>query len=176
MKTSSKKQTAKKGALASYCYKLFSSPVGDLTLIASERGLVAVLWENDDPKRVRLGAVTRDPKNRYLAETEKQLKEYFSGKRKTFDLKLDFVGTDFQRTVWSALQNIPYGKTRSYGEIAKEIKRPKAYRAVGIANGKNPISIIVACHRVIGASGALVGFAGGLETKSFLLELERAHS
>ncbi len=156
-----------------YVYKTIDSPVGELKLVASEKGLAAILWENDDPKRVRLSPQVQDDKNIYLLQAEKQLKEYFSGKRKSFDLPLDFKGTDFQKSVWQALLKIPYGETRSYGEIAKQLKRPKASRAVGAANGKNPISIVAACHRVIGASGALTGFAGGLKTKAFLLDLEK---
>jgi methylated-DNA-[protein]-cysteine S-methyltransferase len=155
-----------------YAYKFMDSPVGELKLVASEKGLVAILWENDDPKRVRLPKLIRDLNHPVLLKVEKQLNEYFAGKRKTFQLPLDFIGTDFQKSVWKALLEIPYGETRSYGEIAKQIKRPKASRAVGAANGKNPISIIAPCHRVIGASGALTGFAGGLKAKSTLLRLE----
>ena len=156
-----------------YAYKTIHTPVGELKLIASPNGLAAILWENDDPKRVRLAPLARDHRNPYLLQAEKQLKEYFAGKRTSFEIQLDFKGTDFQKSVWQALLKIPYGETRSYGQIAKQIKRPKASRAVGAANGKNPISIIAACHRVIGASGALTGFAGGLKTKAFLLELEK---
>ena len=155
-----------------YVYKMIDSPVGALKLIASQEGLAAILWENDDPKRVRLAPQVRDDKNIYLLKAEAQLKEYFAGKRISFELPLDFKGTDFQKSVWQALLKIPYGQTRSYGQIAEQLKRPKASRAVGAANGKNPISIIAACHRVIGASGALTGFAGGLKAKAFLLDLE----
>jgi len=105
---------------------------------------------------------------------ERQLAEYFSGRRKAFDLRLDFAGTEFQKKVWRALLTIPFGETRSYGEIAKQIGSPKAVRAVGAANGRNPISIVAPCHRVIGSTGKLTGFAGGLDTKAFLLDLERA--
>ncbi|RYZ51774.1 MAG: methylated-DNA--[protein]-cysteine S-methyltransferase [Proteobacteria bacterium] len=155
-----------------YVFKQMQSPVGELTLIASDIGLAAILWENDDPMRVRLSPLAKAESNPHLDAAIKQLEEYFTGKRKSFDLKLDFKGTDFQKEVWEILLRIPYGETTTYGAIAKEIKRPKASRAVGAANGKNPISIVAACHRVIGASGALTGFAGGLETKAFLLGLE----
>lgn len=155
-----------------YVYKIYSSPVGKLKLIASKKGLAAVLWENDDPKRVRLAPVIFDERNSLLRNTELQLTEYFLGKRTVFSIELDFRGTEFQKRVWLALLEIPYGETRSYGQIAELLKRPRACRAVGAANGKNPISIIAACHRVIGASGKLTGFAGGLETKSFLLNHE----
>ncbi len=157
-----------------YRFKTFKSPVGELKLVASDKGLVAILWENDDPKRVRLPPQVEDKQHPLLREAEQQLMEYFRGKRTFFDIQLDFQGTSFQKEVWKALLAIPYGETRSYGEIAKQVKRPKASRAVGAANGKNPISIIAACHRVIGASGALTGFAGGLKAKAFLLALEHS--
>jgi methylated-DNA-[protein]-cysteine S-methyltransferase len=108
-----------------------------------------------------------------LLETEKQLSEYFAAKRQSFDLPLDFSGTDFQKQVWQALLQIPFGETRSYKDIALQIGNLKAVRAVGAANGKNPISIIVPCHRVVGANGKLVGFAGGLDNKDILLKLEK---
>jgi methylated-DNA-[protein]-cysteine S-methyltransferase len=148
------------------------SPVGELTLIASDAGLVAVLWENDDPARVRLGEVQDRADHSVLARTAAQLAEYFAGERRAFDLPLDFRGTDFQKGVWAQLLTIPFGETRSYGELARALGNPTASRAVGAANGRNPISIIAPCHRVVGASGSLTGFAGGLETKAFLLKLE----
>lgn len=156
----------------SYAYKTMKSPVGELKLVASEKGLAAILWENDKPNRVRLGDLKEDKKNSVLAEVESQLSEYFAGKRKKFSMKLDFAGTPFQKKVWQALLTIPFGETRSYGEIAKQVGNAKAVRAVGAANGKNPISIVAPCHRVIGASGKLTGFAGGLEVKAKLLKLE----
>jgi methylated-DNA-[protein]-cysteine S-methyltransferase len=156
----------------SYVYTIMTSPVGDLTLVGSDRGLAAVLWENDRPGRVRLNIVGEDRHHPVLVETERQLTEYFAGNRKTFSVKLDFAGTEFQNKVWQALLAIPFGETRSYGEIAKELGNPKAMRAVGAANGKNPISIIAPCHRVIGSTGKLTGFAGGLEAKAHLLALE----
>lgn len=159
-----------------YACKTMSSPVGELTLVGSERGLAAILWENDEPGRVRLGLMTEDAGHPVLLEAERQLNEYFSGKRKTFSVKLDFTGTEFQKAVWNALLTIPYGETRSYGEIAVQLGNPKAVRAVGAANGKNPISIIAPCHRVIGSTGKLTGFAGGLEAKSLLLKLEESGS
>ena len=156
----------------SYRYLLMPSPVGELKLVGSERGLAAILWEDDDPARVRLGPLVEDVNHPVLLEARRQLEEYFAGKRTAFSLKLDFSGTDFQRQVWSALLTIPFGETRSYGQIARQIGRPSAVRAVGAANGKNPISIVAPCHRVIGANGALTGFAGGLEVKATLLKLE----
>jgi methylated-DNA-[protein]-cysteine S-methyltransferase len=156
----------------SYAYKMMNSPVGKLTLVAKASRLTAILWENDKPDRVRLGPMREENNSPVLLETERQLNEYFAGKRNGFELELDFVGTEFQRKVWAALLTIPFGETRSYSDIAVQIGNPKAVRAVGAANGKNPISIIAPCHRVIGASGALTGFAGGLAAKKFLLTLE----
>lgn len=156
----------------SYDFKMMQSPVGELKLVASECGLVAVLWENDDPKRVRFLPQVEQPENPILQETERQLWQYFSGKRREFSLPLEFVGTEFQKQVWAALVTIPYGETRSYGEIARQIGNPTAVRAVGAANGRNPLSIIAPCHRVIGTNGKLTGFAGGLHTKAFLLRIE----
>ncbi len=153
-------------------YLTMPSPVGALTLVASDKGLVAVLWENDDPKRVPLGHLKKDERHPVLLETQRQLRDYFAGKIRRFTLALDFHGTEFQKEVWHALVAIPFGETRSYAEIARQIGKPKAVRAVGAANGKNPISIIAPCHRVIGSNGKLIGFAGGLKTKALLLELE----
>jgi methylated-DNA-[protein]-cysteine S-methyltransferase len=156
-----------------FAYTIFPSPVGALKLVASENGVAAILWENDRADRVRLGAMTEQPEHPILAETARQLREYFAGTRTRFDLPLDFRGTDFQKSVWAALLTIPAGETRSYAEIAQQVGRPAACRAVGAANGKNPLSIIAPCHRVIGSDGSLTGFAGGLEGKKYLLELEQ---
>jgi methylated-DNA-[protein]-cysteine S-methyltransferase len=155
-----------------HAFDCMPSPVGELKLVASADGLVAVLWKNDDPHRVRLGAMTHDPDHPILAEARTQLGEYFAGNRTRFTVPLAMRGTDFQRQVWAALLTIPFGETRSYGEIARQIGRPTASRAVGAANGRNPVSIIAPCHRVIGTGGALTGFAGGLEAKAHLLRLE----
>jgi methylated-DNA-[protein]-cysteine S-methyltransferase len=156
-----------------YSYKKIDSPVGELKLVASDKGVAAILWENDNPDRVPLGPLMVESENPILRETERQLGAYFAGKLKTFTVPLDFKGTAFQRRVWEALLTIPFGETRSYGEIARRIGNPSASRAVGAANGKNPISIIAPCHRVIGSTGKLTGFAGGLEAKERLLGLER---
>jgi len=155
-----------------YVSRTVASPVGKLMLVASESGLAAILWENDDSDRVRLGSTMEDRGHPVLIAAERQLAEYFAGERKRFDLPLDFNGTEFQKQVWSALLTIPFGETRSYAEIARLIGRPAACRAVGAANGKNPISIVAPCHRVIGANGTLTGFAGGLKAKEYLLQLE----
>ncbi|MFT0694456.1 methylated-DNA--[protein]-cysteine S-methyltransferase [Acinetobacter bereziniae] len=150
-----------------------NSPVGKLKLVAHDQALVAVLWENENPKRVRLAQLIENKNHPVLLETQQQLNEYFQGHRTHFDLALDFAGTEFQQKVWQALLTIPFGETRSYKQIAEQIGNVKAVRAVGAANGKNPISIIAPCHRVVGANGKLVGFAGGLENKDVLLKLEK---
>ena len=157
----------------SLAYKMMESPVGKLKLVASDKGLVAILWENDRPSRVRLGELIANEHHPVLVETERQLREYFAGKRKVFSIALDMRGTRFQKDVWEALRAIPFGETRSYGQLAKQLGNPRATRAVGAANGRNPVSIIVPCHRVIGSSGNLTGFAGGLEIKAHLLSLEK---
>jgi methylated-DNA-[protein]-cysteine S-methyltransferase len=153
-------------------YTHMPSPVGRLTLVATERGLAAILWEDDRPGRVRLDVAAMVDDHPVLVETERQLEEYFAGRRKQFALTLDVSGTAFQRRVWNALLTIPFGETRSYGQIARQIGHPSAVRAVGAANGRNPLSIVVPCHRVVGSTGALTGFAGGLDVKAHLLAFE----
>ncbi|VXB14965.1 MULTISPECIES: methylated-DNA--[protein]-cysteine S-methyltransferase [Chryseobacterium] len=153
-------------------YKDIPSPVGLIRAIASDKGLVAIIWEGEDYKRTKLSVPVQENNHPILLQTEKQLSEYFENKRTTFEIPLDFKGTEFQVKVWEALLKIPYGATKTYGDLAKILGDIKAVRAVGGALNKNPISIIVPCHRVVGASGKLVGFAGGLENKSILLDLE----
>ncbi|WP_025599438.1 methylated-DNA--[protein]-cysteine S-methyltransferase [Burkholderia sp. WSM2230] len=156
-----------------YAYKLMDSPVGELKLVARDERLTAILWENDKPNRVRLSSEPLHADDLpVLREAERQLNEYFAGNRQTFDLELDFQGTEFQKKVWAALLTIPFGQTRTYAQIAAQIGNVNAMRAVGAANGRNPISIVAPCHRVIGASGDLTGFAGGLANKMLLLSLE----
>ncbi len=150
------------------------SPVGRLQLIATDDGLSAVLWEGEDGARIGLGPVRDRDDHPLLQQAVRQLQEYFAGDRKVFDLPMDAVGTAFQKDVWAALRAIPYGETRSYGDIARLLGRPKAFRAVGAANGRNPLSIVSPCHRVIATGGGLGGFAGGLEVKSRLLAMERS--
>ncbi|MFP7657336.1 methylated-DNA--[protein]-cysteine S-methyltransferase [Chryseobacterium proteolyticum] len=155
-------------------YKDVSSPVGLIRVIASDVGLVAIIWEGEGYKRTQLSIPERKNQHPILLQTEKELKEYFENSRKVFDVPLDLEGTEFQVKVWKALLKIPYGMTKTYGEMAKILGDTKAVRAVGGALNKNPISIIVPCHRVVGVSGKLVGFAGGLENKSILLDLEKS--
>ncbi len=155
-----------------HAFTTMASPVGQLTLVASDAGLVAILWENDRPGRVTLGETIANDRHPVLAQTRRQLGEYFDGRLRSFDIPLDFQGPEFHQRVWQALLTIPFGETRSYGQIARQLGQPGASRAVGAANGRNPISIVAPCHRVIGADGSLTGFAGGLEAKRFLLALE----
>ena len=154
-------------------YRTMDSPVGTLTLAGRDGRL----------RHLRMTDQTYEPdRSNWLRDDEAfgdavaQLEEYFRGERQDFDLGLDLVGTAFQRRVWEALLTIPYGETRSYGEIARQIEAPGAFRAVGLANGHNPIGIIVPCHRVIGANGSLTGYGGGMERKKTLLGLERSHA
>lgn len=157
-----------------YRYRKQPSPFGELTLVARDDALAAVLWPNDRPGRVKLGEMVEAPDHPVLIEAAAQLTDYFAGKRTMFDLPLSFSGTDMQRAVWAALLSIPFGETRSYADVARQIGRPTAVRAVGAANGRNPISIIAPCHRVVGSDGSLTGFAGGLAAKETLLALEGA--
>lgn len=158
-----------------YHYRTLPSPVGLLKLVGSDKGLAGVLWEQERAGRVpHLQTGLQAQPHPLLQEAATQLTEYFAGTRTVFDLPLDFTGSDFNRRVWKALLEIPYGETRTYGQIARQIGAPTASRAVGAANGRNPISIIAPCHRVIGANGKLTGFAGGLAAKTYLLQLEAA--
>ncbi len=155
-----------------YCY--LDTPIGELLLAGTNDALTMIGF----PK----GSMRRDPEADWIfnekpfEDVSRQLLEYFAGERKAFDLELDLKGTEFQLSVLEELQQIPYGTTASYADIARRIGRPKAVRAVGAANGRNPIPIIVPCHRVIGSHGDLTGFGGGLDTKEALLRLEAEHS
>ena len=147
----------------------FASPIGLLVLSASETALTGVYFPKG--RRVRIGSAGE---NEILVATKRQLTEYFAGKRTTFDVPLEAEGTPFEQRVWKLLRAIPYGTTTSYGDLARRLGDPKEARAVGAANGKNPIPIIVPCHRVVGSNGDLTGFGGGLERKRWLLEHEGA--
>lgn len=152
-------------------YSYVESPIGDL-LVAGDDGVLKLV---SFPR----GSMAREPDEGWerndseFDEVRRELGEYFEGKRESFDVPLEADGTDFQRDVLGALQQIPYGETRTYGEIAEHLGKPKASRAVGAANGRNPIPILIPCHRVIGSDGSLTGFGGGIDTKEFLLSLER---
>ena len=159
-------------------YDKIESPVGVLTLIASDQGLHAILWDNDcasSQYKTLLQNLVPNTKHPILTETKKQLDEYFQGKRKLFDIPLILDGTNFQIQAWKQLQKIPYGQTLSYGEQATRIGDKNKARAVGMANGQNPISIIIPCHRVIGKNGSLTGFGGGLAKKACLLAHEHQY-
>jgi methylated-DNA-[protein]-cysteine S-methyltransferase len=149
------------------------SPVGTLTLVADESALVAVLWESEKYNRDQFGPTAPAEDHPILLETRRQLEEYFADRRRSFELPLRPRGTEFQMRVWSGLRDIPFGELWSYGRVARHIGQPTAARAVGAANGRNPIPIIIPCHRVIGSSGALIGFGGGLDVKAKLIDLER---
>jgi methylated-DNA-[protein]-cysteine S-methyltransferase len=154
-------------------YGIIESPVCPILIAGDEEGLKHVIFLKGE----KLMEIPDNwIKNKeFFREAERQLEDYFSGKLKSFDLKLASSGTDFQKAVWKALCEIPYGETRSYKDIAASIGNPKACRAVGLANNRNPIAIIVPCHRVIGSTGKLVGYASGLDVKDFLLKLEKAY-
>lgn len=156
--------------------KTIDSPIGRLILIAGEGGLWRILFANEDlaSKGLRdADAPAVEGPDQVLDATVGQLEEYFAGERTDFDLPLHLEGTDFQKQAWRALATIPYGETISYGKQAEAIGRPGAFRAVGSANGQNPIPIVLPCHRVVGADGSLTGFGGGLDIKQRLLDLER---
>ena len=149
-----------------FCY--YDSPIGMLCIISNENGIIGIQFAFDGKNRLDMV----EAKIPLLEEAVRQLSEYFAGRRKEFSLPLDLQGTDFQLRTWNALRDIPYGETRTYKQIAEAIDCPKGCRAVGLANNRNPIPIIVPCHRVIGANGDLIGYAGGLDIKKRLLDIE----
>lgn len=152
-----------------------SSPIGPIYLVASEKGLQTVSWEK---KSAPLASTLKgkDPETRVLAQAVAELEEYFLGRRKNFEVPLDAQGTPFQDRVWAELKKIPYGKTCSYGDIATRLKKKGAMRAVGTANGRNPLPIVVPCHRVIAANQKLGGYTGGTHIKKKLLAIEGLNS
>ncbi|MGI9526225.1 MAG: methylated-DNA--[protein]-cysteine S-methyltransferase [Weeksellaceae bacterium] len=159
-------------------YSTLKTPIGELQIYATENGIRYLNYKDSHKIRFIEKALQKETletinsKNKQIILVEKQLKEYFNGIRQNFDIPLDMIGTEFQKTVWNSLLKIPYGKTMSYLEQSKSINNPKAVRAVANANGRNPISIIIPCHRVIGTNGKLTGYAGGIQRKKFLLNLE----
>jgi len=160
-------------------YDEMDSPVGILTIVTSAKGLHAILWDidcNGGKYATFTHGLVKDHKDKTILQTKEQLAEYFQGKRKIFDLPLVLNGTDFQLQAWQQLLKIPYAKTISYGEQAEKIGDKNKARAVGMANGCNPISIVIPCHRVIGSNGQLVGFGGGLDKKAYLLNLEKINA
>jgi methylated-DNA-[protein]-cysteine S-methyltransferase len=166
-------KTEKEKIMSQLQWKM-NTEIGPLFLVASERGLQKAFWDElPVPKATSLSG--SDPATTILAQAVQQLEEYFAGQRKTFDIPFDVKGTEFQNRVWRALEKIPYGMTCSYSDIARKLHQEKAVRAVGTANGKNPVCIIVPCHRVIAANGSLGGYSGGLAIKEKLLKLEGTH-
>ncbi len=149
--------------------RVIATPIGKLTLVASPKGLQQVIFGTKNLPSTRSASTKA---SRHLTQTERQLREYFTGKRKKFSIKLDISGTEFQESVWYALNKIAYGRTVSYAQQAKFVRKPKAFRAVGSANSKNPVAIILPCHRVIASNGTLGGYGGGLAIKRKLLALE----
>ena len=148
-------------------------PFGELTVVASDKGVRYITFENDaHPKSFQNMSVMDDASHPVVARTVAQLHEYIKGTRRTFDVPLDLVGTEFQVQAWSALAKVPYGTTASYAQQAASIGRPKATRAIGAANGRNPVVVVLPCHRIVGADGSLTGFGGGLPVKKWLLDHE----
>ena len=152
-------------------YRIVDSPIGPLTLAGDGRTLMHLRMADQTHEPDRSGWAPADAGA--FPDVAEQLEAYFAGSLREFDVELELLGTDFQRRVWAALRTIPYGETRSYGEIAEQIGSPGASRAVGLANGRNPIAIIVPCHRVIGAAGSMTGYGGGIDRKKTLIALER---
>lgn len=161
-----------------YFTTIHNSPVGNLLLTANGEALTGLYFYGKDGSYITRKKTNHTEKNDFpiFQEVKNQLEEYFAGKRKQFDLTLKFHGTDFQQKVWNTLFTVPFGETATYLQIAEQIGNPKAVRAVGLTNGKNPISIICPCHRVIGSNGKLTGYGGGLENKQWLLEHEEVNS
>ncbi len=149
----------------------FKTPIGMLKIAVDEKGLRCILFENNKHQPLRIGDWKKD--RSATQDAREQLLQYFSGERNEFELEISLEGTEFQQRTWRMLAHIPYGQTWSYAELAKRIESPKAVRAVGAANGRNPLPILLPCHRVIGSNGSLTGFGGGLPVKQWLLEHER---
>jgi methylated-DNA-[protein]-cysteine S-methyltransferase len=156
-------------------YAVIDSPVGPLTLVSSPDGELTGLYMDQQRHRPAQG-LFGDRDDSLLPQVAVQLEEYFAGRRTRFDLPLKLIGTAFQQEVWTALLDIPYGRTTTYGELAERLGKPRAARAVGLANGRNPIGIVVPCHRVVGSTGSLTGYGGGLDRKQHLLSHERQNT
>lgn len=157
-------------------YKRKHSVVGELVLVARNNALLAVIWLDDEEMPEKYRHATRKDDHPLLQQAEKQLDEYFAGQRIDFELPLSPEGTEYQLRIWSELRAIPYGKTWSYKQLAERTGNPKSARAAGGATGRNPLSIVIPCHRVVGTDGKLTGFGGGLDNKAILLDIERKNS
>lgn len=151
-------------------YYVYDTEIGPISLVEGDKHITNLTFGGEAVEGLELKETT------LIKEAKRQLDEYFGGRRMIFDLPIKLEGTEFQKKVWQALEEIPYGMTYSYGQIAEKIGNPRAARAVGLTNNKNPIAIIIPCHRVIGKDGSLVGYGGGLKIKEFLLDLEKRHS
>ena len=157
--------------------KQLDSPIGRLRLVATDQGLSHLLFDQQVGEDLdSAGNAAETDNHPVLDEAATQLEEYFAGRRQEFDIPLDLSGTEFQRAAWSALANVPFGETRSYRQQAEAISRPKAVRAIGAANGQNPVPIVLPCHRIVGSDGSLTGYGGGLPIKEYLLNHEQAQS
>ncbi len=157
--------------------KQLDSPIGRLRLVATDQGLSHLLFDQQVGEDLESDGDPAETDNHpVLDEAATQLEEYFAGRRQEFDIPLDLSGTEFQRAAWSALANVPFGETRSYRQQAEAIGRPKAVRAIGAANGQNPVPIVLPCHRIVGSDGSLTGYGGGLPIKEYLLNHEQAQS
>jgi len=154
------------------CYDTFEGPQGSMLLVANDRGLAGVYFDRQKHHPKRQANWKKDPQHRVLRQAKRELAEYFAGKRKRFDVALSPNGTPFQRSVWRAISTVGFGETITYGELARRAGHPGSARAAGAATGRNPIGIIVPCHRIMGANGTLTGYAGGLSRKRALLALE----
>jgi methylated-DNA-[protein]-cysteine S-methyltransferase len=172
--TSASRSTSQAGSSDVLLYTTIDSPIGELLLLGDGHALHG-LYMQGGRKPIAIASAWERAEAPF-APLATQLEEYFAGRRETFDVPLQMHGTPFERRVWSALREIPYGETISYGELASRIGQPTGARAVGLANGRNPIAVVVPCHRVIGADGSLTGYGGGLERKRILLELERGQA
>lgn len=157
----------------STCFGILSSPLGDLYIAADDKNVKAIVFKKSWGKFKSHFDQIQKKENKLILRTKKQLTEYFSGKRRSFDIPFKLEGTPFQTKVWSTLAKVPYGETRSYKQQAQAIKSPNAVRAVGSTNGRNPLCIVLPCHRIVGSDGSLTGYAGGLKAKKFLLSLEK---
>ncbi|MCQ3806852.1 MAG: methylated-DNA--[protein]-cysteine S-methyltransferase [Acidimicrobiaceae bacterium] len=157
--------------------KQLDSPIGRLRLVATDEGLSRLLFDQQVGEHPDLaGDSAESDDHPVLATATAQLAEYFAGERREFDIPLDLTGTEFQRAAWSALAGVPFGETRSYRQQAEAIGRPRAVRAIGAANGRNPVPIVLPCHRIVGSDGSLTGYGGGLRIKEYLLNHEQAQS
>jgi len=154
------------------CYDTFEGPQGSMLLVANDRGLAGVYFDRQKHHPKRQADWKKDPHHRVLRQAKRELAEYFAGKRKRFEVALSPNGTPFQRSVWRAISTVGFGETITYGELARRAGHPGSARAAGAATGRNPIGIIVPCHRIVGSNGSLTGYAGGLAKKRALLELE----